>query len=314
MRSAIVVDRYEYEIIMINDGSNDSSWEIIKHYAQKDNRIAGINFSRNFGYQAALSAGYKICRGNGIITMDADLQHPPSLLIDMIHTWETGIKIVYARRIMRNDSILKKYTAHIFHKLLDCISDIKIPRGISDFRLLDRQVVNELNNWTEKSRYLRGMVVWTGFSYTFLDFCQPARHNDQTKYSWSKLIKIAFDGITGFSLMPLKCSAFMGFFVITTGIAMLCFIVGESLFFHAHYPLFKWLVTIMYIFIGILFILLWIIGEYIGRIYEELKGRPLYIIKEAFNIQRRCNELDGMSTCKPQTNINRLSQNRCPSH
>jgi dolichol-phosphate mannosyltransferase len=281
-----------YELIMINDGSLDDSWSIIQTLQQKNSHIMGINFSRNFGYQAALTAGYKHATGDAIITMDSDLQHPPELIDPMIKEWQKGYKIVYARRIDRQDTFLKKITARFYHYLLDSISEIKIPQGVSDFRLLDRQIVDEINQYHEKSRYLRGMIAWMGFDHTFVDFHQPSRQHDETKYTWSKLIKIAFDGIIGFSIIPLKLAAYAGFFVILTGTIMLGIITIDALFFQGQYPLFKWLVTILYIFIGVLFILLWILGEYIGRMYEELKGRPLFIIKEIKKIDPYINSWD----------------------
>lgn len=280
-------NQYSFELIMVNDGSNDNSWEIIKKIS-KDNvcSLHAINFTRNFGYQAALTAGYELCNGDAVITMDSDLQHPPEIIEPMIKQWQKGIKIVYARRIDRQDTFLKKITAGTYHFLLDWISEVKIPKGISDFRLLDRQVVNEIICYPEKSRYLRGIIAWTGFSHTFIDFNQPSRQNDATKYTWSKLCKLAFDGIIGFSIIPLKLAAYFGCFVIITGMIMLGIITIDALFFKGHYPLFKWLVTILYIFVGVLFILLWILGEYIGRMYEELKGRPLFIIKEGISSQK----------------------------
>ncbi len=278
-----LTNKYDYEVIMIDDGSTDSSWNKIVSLAQTDSRIKAISFSRNFGYQAVLTAGYNMCLGNAIITMDSDFQHPPFLISKLIAQWEKGFKIVYARRLNREDTFFKKLTARAYHSLLDKISDIKIPNNISDFRLLDQQVLNEIKKCNEKARYLRGLIAWTGFEFTFVDYKQPARINDATKYTWAKLIKIAFDGIASFSLFPLKIAAYIGLLVITTGSLMLGVITVDSLFFQGNYPLFKWLVTVIYIFIGILFILIWLLGEYIGRIYEEIKQRPLYIIKERYN-------------------------------
>jgi len=308
---------YDYELIMINDGSTDCSWKIIKKISEDTPDVVGVNFSRNFGYQAALTAGYEYCKGKAIITMDSDLQHPPYLIESMIQQWEKGSKIVYARRLDRNDTFLKKFTAKTYHFVLDFISEVKIPKDISDFRLLDRQVVDEINRYHEKARYLRGIIAWTGFKHTFVDFHQPSRKNDETKYTWSKLFKVAFDGIIGFSLIPLKLAAYFGTFVILTGFIMLGIITIDALFYQGHYPLFKWLVTILYIFIGVLFILLWILGEYIGRMYEELKGRPLFVVKEIFNSQNLNknkesikNESNELPLNSSKTNISRVHKNR----
>lgn len=284
-------DNFEFEIIMINDGSTDNSWKLIQEFSSNDPQVIGIKFSRNFGYQAALTAGYSQAKGDAIITMDSDLQHPPELIISLVTLWQKGFKIVYARRIDRQDTFFKKLTARLYHTILDTISDVKIPKGVSDFRLLDRQVVNEIKYYPEKSRYLRGIIAWTGFNYAFVDFYQPSRKNDETKYTWSKLFKVACDGIIGFSIIPLKLAAYVGVFVMLTGIIMLGIITIDALFFQGHYPLFKWLVTVLYIFIGILFILLWILGEYIGRMYEELKGRPLFIIEKTTKDTNASHEL-----------------------
>ncbi len=275
---------YEYELILVNDGSKDTSWSIIADLAQTDTHVRALDFSRNFGHQMALTAGYDYASGDAIITMDADLQDPPHLLFDMINAWEKGFSIVYARRANRIDSFLKKITALLYYKFLDSISDVKIPRNVGDFRLIDRKVLVTLKECREKARYLRGMVAWTGFKHTFIDFDRPNRLAGQTGYTWKKMFKLAFDGLTGFSLFPLKLAAYAGLFVITTGSMMFTYISIDALLFNTYYPLFKWLTTIIYIFMGIQFLLLWLLGEYIGRIHEQQKNRPLYIVDETVNV------------------------------
>jgi polyisoprenyl-phosphate glycosyltransferase len=271
---------YHFEIIFVNDGSRDHSWRLIEKLAQIDNRITGINFSRNFGHQMALTAGYDCAQGEAIITMDADLQDPPALIIQMVEKWQAGAQVVYARRANRKDSFLKKVTAQWYYRLLDRIADINMPRNVGDFRLIDKKVLETIKNCREKSRYLRGMVAWSGFKSAYVDFNRPNRHAGETGYTWSKMLKLAFDGMTGFSLFPLRLAAFIGMFVIATGCAMFFFICCDTFFYNVYYPLFKWLTTIMYIFMGIQFLLMWILGEYIGRIFEQQKGRPLYIIDD----------------------------------
>jgi dolichol-phosphate mannosyltransferase len=273
---------YAFELLFIDDGSKDESWNIITSLMKKDSNISALKFSRNFGYQAALTAGYDTIKGiDAVITMDADLQHPPSLIPEMIATWEKGYSIVYARRRGRNDTFFKKITARIYSSMLNAITEVKIPEGISDFRLIDNQVLQAIKQCREQSRYLRGLIAWTGFAFTFVDFNQPARLKGNTQ-SWFKLIKMAADGLASFSLFPLKIAAFVGIFAIITGFIMLGIITIDALFFKGYYPLFKWLVTIIYIFIGILFILLWILGEYIGRLFEQQENRPLYIIAQQY--------------------------------
>lgn len=275
--------KYDYELILINDGSHDNSWNIITLLAKNDPCIKAINFSRNFGHQMALTAGYDHAVGDAIITIDADLQDPPSLILDMIAAWEQGAAIVYARRANREDTFLKKITALLYYRFLDAVSDVKIPRNVGDYRLINKQVLQALHSCQEKARYLRGIVAWTGFKHTFIDFNRPNRHAGKTGYTWSKMIKLAFDGLTGFSLFPLKIAAFIGIFVIVTGCCMFGYISFDALIHGVNYPLFKWLVTTIYIFMGIQFILLWLIGEYIGRIHEQQKNRPLYIVNQMVN-------------------------------
>ncbi|HEX2978580.1 MAG TPA: glycosyltransferase family 2 protein [Candidatus Babeliales bacterium] len=269
---------YDFEIIFVNDGSSDKSRYLIEKLANSDDRVISINFSRNFGHQMALTAGYDHAGGDAVITMDADLQDPPKLLIEMLEKWERGVQVVYARRADRQDSFLKKITAVWYYRLLDRISDVHMPRNVGDFRLIDKKVLETIKNCREKSRYLRGMVAWSGFESAYVDFHRPNRHAGQTGYTWAKMIKLAFDGMTGFSLFPLRLAAFIGMFVIATGCLMFLFICCDTIFYGIYYPLFKWLTTIMYIFMGVQFLLMWILGEYIGRIFEQQKGRPLYII------------------------------------
>lgn len=273
-----ISDYYTYELILVNDGSNDNSWPIITALAQNDDHVKALNFSRNFGHQMALTAGYDHASGDAIISIDADLQDPPHLILEMIKSWQEGNSIVYARRANRHDSFLKKITALLYYRFLDAVSDVKIPRNVGDYRLIDRKVLEALQECREKARYLRGMVAWTGFKHAFIDFNRPNRHAGETGYTWNKMVKLAFDGLTGFSLFPLKIAAFVGTFVIGTGVAMFGYITLDTILFGIDYPLFKWLVTIIYIFMGLQFILLWLIGEYIGRIHEQQKNRPLYII------------------------------------
>ncbi len=280
---------YDFELIFINDGSRDQSWKKIKELSLKDARIKAIAFSRNFGHQMALTAGYDIAEGDAVITMDADMQDPPSLVLDMLHKWEEGFKIIYARRIGRKDSFLKRFTAKLYYRFLDLISDLKIPRNVGDFRLIDRKVLSTLNQCREKARYFRGMVAWTGFPHAFIDFARPNRSAGETGYTWKKMFKLAFDGVTSFSMFPLKLAAYIGLFVISTGSLMFLYITFDALINQVNYPLFKWLVTIIYIFMGVQFLLLWFLGEYIGRIHDQQKGRPLYVVAEEIDSSK---ELD----------------------
>lgn len=275
-----IEENYKWEIIFVNDGSKDNSWEIIRGFVQNDSRVRGISFSRNFGHQMALTAGYDVAQGNAIISLDADLQDPPDLLPKLIEQWEAGFYIVYARRAARNDGWLKDTVAHFYYRLLHAIAEIKIPRNVGDFRLIDRKVLEAINSSQEPTRYWRGLVAWTGFKHTFVDFNRQERLAGNPGYTWAKSFKLGFDGLTGFSFFPLELAAYIGTFVIVTGLFMLGYISWDAVFYETRYPLFKWLTTIIYIFTGVQFLLTWLVGEYIGRMYMQQKQRPLYIVEQ----------------------------------
>jgi dolichol-phosphate mannosyltransferase len=231
-------------------------------------------------------AGYEQAIGDAVISMDADLQDPPELIPALIKKWEDGSAIVYARRAHREDTYLKKLTAQWYYSFLDATSAVTMPRNVGDFRLIDKKVLEYIKGIKDRSPYLRGLVAWSGYQYSFVDFKRPNRKSGTTGYTWSKMIKLAFDGVANFSLFPLKLAAFIGIFVIVTGIAMFLYISFDALVHAIYYPLFKWLVTIIYIFMGVQFLLLWILGEYVGRIFEQQKERPLYIIEKTLKRKR----------------------------
>ncbi len=272
--------KYEWEIIFVNDGSKDDSWSIIRDFTKQNSRIKGISFSRNFGHQMALAAGYDAAKGDAIVTLDADLQDPPNLILEMLTKWDAGFYIVYARRTARNDGWLKDTVAHFYYKLLHAIAEIKIPRNVGDFRLIDKKVLHAISSSQEPTRYWRGLVAWTGFTHTFVDFNRQERQAGNPSYTWAKSFKLGFDGLTGFSFFPLELAAYIGAFVIATGLFMLGYITFDAVFYQTRYPLFKWLTTIIYIFTGVQFLLTWLVGEYIGRMYMQQKQRPLYIVEK----------------------------------
>ncbi len=290
---------YVFEFICVNDGSRDNSWQLIEELSLKDQRVKGISFSRNFGYQMALTAGHDYATGDAIITIDADLQDPPELIIAMVKKWEEGFFIVYAQRLSRNDGFLKDITAGLYYKLLTAVSDVPIPENVGDFRLIDRVVLDQINNCRERFRYWRGMVAWTGFPHAFVYFTRPERAAGQTGYTWLKLLKLAFDGITSFSMFPLKIAAYIGSFVIITGSCMFFYITCDAFLWGARYPLFKWLVTIIYIFMGIQFLLMWLLGEYIGRMHDQQKQRPLYIVQKSCGYRSSINQLVRNNSISP---------------
>ncbi|MEI7718974.1 MAG: glycosyltransferase family 2 protein [archaeon] len=276
-----IFEKNSWELIFINDSSKDKSLEIIKSLSEKDKSVKYLSFSRNFGHQAGLTAGMDYAQGKAIITMDCDMQDPPEIIPEMIRKWNAGNDVVYARRKNRKDNFFKKWTAIGYYKLLDKFSDVKIPRNVGDYRLVDRQVLDQLKGMKEKARYLRGMVAWLGFKYDFVDYDRPDRFSGETGYTITKMMRLAMDGILNFSMFPLKVGLLLGMLSIFSGCLFLLYMIIDTLRVGiGEYPLYKWLSVGFLIMIGFLFILIWILGEYIGRIYDESKGRPLYVIRE----------------------------------
>ena len=274
-----------YEFVFVNDGSTDGSLELLHQLAFKDISVKFIDFTRNFGQQAALTAGMDYANGKAIITMDCDLQDPPELITEMVKKWERKTAIIYARRTKRNDKFFKKYSAILYYKLLNRFSDIKIEGNIGDFRLIDRRVLVALKGMREKGRYLRGMVAWLGYKYEIIDYERPERVLGKTGFSLLKMVRLGMTGILNFSLLPLRLGLVLGLISMLTGFGFLSYISIDTLFFNEVYPLFKWLSVVMFIFIGFLFILVWIMAEYVGQIYNETKGRPIYVVNEQVNFQ-----------------------------
>ncbi len=274
------------ELIFVNDGSNDNSLEVLRSLAEKDKNVKVLSFTRNFGHQAAITAGLDIAHGDCVVTMDCDFQDPPEVILLMLEKWMEGKKIIYGRRSLRNDGFFKRMTAKWYYKILYKASDIKIKGNIGDFRLIDKSVVHELRQMKEKNRYLRGMVPWLGFSYDIVDYNRPNRKHGKTGFSVIKMSRLAMAGILNFSLLPLRLGLIMGIFIIATGILFLCYLAIRFFFDNQFYKLLEWLAVVNYILIGFLFILIWVVAEYIGRIYDEVKGRPLYVIESKININQ----------------------------
>jgi dolichol-phosphate mannosyltransferase len=279
-----IFEKQSWELILVNDSSKDKSLAIIKNLSEKDKAVKYISFSRNFGHQAALTAGMDYAQGKAIITMDCDLQDPPQIIPEMIRKWKAGNYIVYARRKnYRNDNFLKKWGSKMYYGLLDKFSEVKIPRNVGDFRLVDRKVIDQLKNMKEKARYLRGMVAWLGFKYDFVDYQRPDRKHGESGYTFSKLFRLAMEGILNFSLIPLKAGLLLGIVSIFSGSLFLLYMLLDFLINNQVYQLYKWLAVAMLIMMGFLFMLIWILGEYIGRIYDETRGRPLYVLNDKGN-------------------------------
>ena len=282
-RLKVVMDSLSepYEIIFINDGSKDNSINILKEICSKDDSIKTINFSRNFGHQVAITAGMDYSVGQAIIIIDADLQDPPQVMLDMIKKWKEGYEVVYGKRIKRiGDSFFKKFTAKLFYRTLKSMTNVDIPVDTGDFRLIDRKVCEALKSIPERNRYVRGLVSWVGFKQTGVEFIREERFAGTTKYPLKKMIKFATDAITSFSYKPLKLATFAGLTISFISFLYLLLVIFERLFTSLTIPGWSSLIALNLFFNGIILIILGIIGEYIGRIYDETKKRPLYIISE----------------------------------
>ena len=276
-------DKY-WELIFINDGSVDKTLDVLKNLTSEDKNVKYIDLSRNFGHQAALSAGLRHAGGDAIISMDCDLQDPPEVIEKMIQEWKNGSQIVYARRKnFRKDNFLKKIGSKIYYRLMGRFTRIEIPRNVGDFRLVDRKVLAEINQMPEHSRYIRGMVAWTGFKHTFVDYHRPDRERGESNYTIGKLAKLGMDGVFNFSMLPLRLGFLMGFISIISGMGLLLYQIIDVLVTGAYYHLYKWLGVVLFIFMGFMFMLFWVIGEYIGKIYDDVRKRPLFVISEMKN-------------------------------
>ncbi len=271
-----------WELILVDDGSKDGSTEKIRQYAQKDPRVRAVIFARNFGHQIAVTAGLDYARGQAVVIIDADLQDPPEVITELIAKWREGFEVVYAVRAEREgESWFKLVTASLFYRLIYRITDVNIPLDTGDFRLIDRKVVDILCQMRERHRFLRGMASWVGFRQVGVTYKRAARFAGSTKYPLKKMVKFASDAITGFSYFPLQVATYMGF--ISAGLSILAIPVVIALRLAGSQAFFGQATTLIAVLFlgGVQLISLGILGEYIGRLYDEARGRPLYIVSEA---------------------------------
>ena len=271
-----------WELVMVDDGSTDGSTDLIRKLGIDDQRVRPVIFARNFGHQIAVTAGLDYSRGEAIVIIDADLQDPPEVILEMIAKWRQGYEVVYAVRSEREgETWFKEFTAALFYRLIYRITDVDIPLDTGDFRLLDRKVVDVMGQMRERHRFLRGMSVWVGFKQTGVEYKRAARFAGETKYPLKKMLKFATDAITSFSYFPLQMAMYLGF--ISAGISILVIpvviamrLAGSQAFFGQA----STLIAVLFLG-GVQLISLGILGEYVGRLYDEAKGRPLYIVSEA---------------------------------
>jgi glycosyltransferase involved in cell wall biosynthesis len=271
-----------WELVMVDDGSSDGSTERLRELAKEDKHVRPVIFARNFGHQIAVTAGLDYARGHAVIIIDADLQDPPEVMLDLIDKWREGYQVVYAVRAEREgETWFKRLTASAFYRLIYRITDVKIPLDTGDFRLIDREVVNVLNQMRERHRFLRGMSAWVGFRQVGVRYRRAARFAGHTKYPFRKMLRLALNAVTSFSYFPLQVATYFGF--LSAGIAILAIPVVVVLRITGSQQLTGQATTLIAVLFlgGVQLISLGILGEYIGRLYDEAKGRPLYIVKEA---------------------------------
>lgn len=277
---------YLYELVCIDDGSTDKTLELIEKIAKKDKNVKVISFSRNFGHQAAITAGLKAATGDAIVIMDCDMQDPPELIPEMIKLWETGNDVIYAKRkVRKGENKFKLYTAKMFYRILNGISEIKIPEDTGDFRLADRKVVDVINNLPEHNKYLRGLFTWVGFKQVPLEYERKERFAGETKYSLAKMVKLASDGLTSFSKKPLKILGFFGMLSIIASILLFIYAIISYIFkLNSLTPGWTSIMVTITFFGGLQLMSVWLISEYIGKIFDESKNRPEYIIAKKINL------------------------------
>lgn len=270
-----------WELILVDDGSTDGSTDRIRELARQDKHVRPLIFARNFGHQIAITAGWDYARGQAVVTIDADLQDPPEVILDLARKWKEGYEVVYAVRAEREgESWFKLWTASMFYRIIYRITDVKIPVDAGDFRLMDRKVVDILKKMRERSRMARGMSAWVGFRQIGVEYKRAARRAGVTKYPFRKMFKLALNAITSFSYFPLQLASFFGFF--SAGISILAIPVVIYMRFAGSQAFFGQATTLIAVLFlgGVQLISLGILGEYIGRLYDEAKGRPLYILRE----------------------------------
>ena len=277
---------YEYEMIFVNDGSKDKTLEILEEIAKEDKNVKVISFARNFGHQCAVTAGLKYVTGDAVCIIDADLQDPPELIGDMLKKWEEGYEVIYGKRKKRDgESFFKLFTAKMFYKTLNFFSEVDIPKDTGDFRLVDRKVVDTINSMPEHNKFLRGLFSWVGYKQYAFEYERKERFAGKTKYPLKKMLKLASDGIISFSTKPLKVIGCLGIISIFLSFCILVYALVAYIFkFNGLTAGWTSIMVCVTFFSGVQLTSLWILSEYIGRIYDESKARPQYIIAKTINI------------------------------
>ncbi|MES5952748.1 glycosyltransferase family 2 protein [Bacillus fungorum] len=287
LKSVMLQNDINYEFVFVNDGSTDRTMEILSEIAANDYRTKIVNFARNFGHQVAVTAGIAAAKGDAIVIIDADLQDPPEVIPELIAKWEEGYEVVYAKRKQRKgETWFKLLTAKYFYKFLNYMSDIDIPKDTGDFRIIDRKVADVFNQMTERNRFIRGMMSWVGFRQTYVEYERDERFAGETKYPLKKMIKFASDGIIAFSTKPLRIVMTLGLLSVLISIIVLLYTITVKIIGTGTQTGWASIMVAITFFSGIQLLGLGIVGQYIARIYDESKNRPIYIVKETINIEQ----------------------------
>ncbi|MGN1311301.1 MAG: glycosyltransferase family 2 protein [Clostridia bacterium] len=275
------LNQYEFEVLFVNDGSKDNTLELIKEMRNKDSRISYVNFSRNFGKETAMIAGLDYAKGDAVIFIDADLQDPPELIPELIKYWEEGYDDVYARRSSRKgETFLKKFTSKMYYKVLQSLTRVEIQKDTGDFRLLDRRCVNALKKMRETQRCSKSMFSWIGYKKKEVMYDRDPRVAGTTKWNYKKLVDLAIDGITAFTTSPLRISTFLSIPTFLAFVIYLIYIIVKCIANNCGVQGYQTIILLNLFFFGVIILLIGIIGEYLGRIFNETKNRPLYFVDE----------------------------------
>ena len=281
LTAAVAAIGLPYELIFVNDGSRDKTPQMLAAICEKDANVRFINFSRNFGHQPAITAGMDYAQGDAVVVIDCDLQDPPEVIAGMVKKWQEGYEVVYGKRLKREgETAFKKFTAKTYYRLLQSLTNVEIPVDTGDFRLIDRKVCDAMKSLGERNRYVRGLVSWVGFKQTAVEYVREKRFAGETKYPLKKMLKLAMDGIMSFSYKPLKLAMSIGLFLSAASFVYLIVIICQKLFTDTTVVGWASTTAILVFTQGIVLMMLGIIGEYLGRIFDEIKGRPNYIVSE----------------------------------
>lgn len=275
----------DFEFICVDDGCKDDTLEKLTREAAKDARVKIVSFSRNFGKEAAMSSALDYASGDAVIPIDADLQEPPELINDMIRSWLSGYDVVYAKRASRaTDSMVKRRTAGLFYQIFNALSDTPIPENVGDYRLMSRRVVEVVRNLPEKDRFMKGLFSWPGFKSTTIEFDRQTRARGLSKFNYWKLWNFAISGITSFSTMPIRAGTYLGLVISLVSFIYAVFIIVKTLVLGVDVPGYSSLIVIILFLGGVQLVVIGLLGEYIGRIYKEVKGRPIYVVDRTIGL------------------------------